>query len=259
MADALERDRILTTSQSSPPDEDQLSCSASRRHDSVHSDEDSGTELPVISYIISAPPSTSANRPHLSASSASLTSSTSDDSSNFTEPADVHSDQFTKQTISRIAAGRCSGFSFSTQDTALFEARTLERTSMEFYPAVQDPLVSEVYDSSPPKYVEQTAVMDAVSNAMQQLQQIRLREQLHRPLRYEPRDKFHQPDAELVRKFYSSAYNELKIRRPNISDWLRIAVWWLLKVYLVSCDDMLYLLTVCPRRELRLQTAKSLV
>ncbi|THC95419.1 hypothetical protein EYZ11_005106 [Aspergillus tanneri] len=71
--------------------------------------------------------------------------------------------------------------------------------------------------------------MDAVASAMQQLHQIRLQDQLHRPLRYEPRDRFHQPDVELLKKFDTFAHDEMAIRPINTNDWLRVAVWWLLK------------------------------
>ena len=76
-----------------------------------------------------------------------------------------------------------------------------------------------------------TDVMEAVESAMQQLQQVRLQEQSRRPLRFEPQDKYHKPDADINKEFERSAYDELKVRRLNTRDWLLVAVWWLLKVY----------------------------
>ncbi|XHG03727.1 hypothetical protein AWENTII_007020 [Aspergillus wentii] len=83
-----------------------------------------------------------------------------------------------------------------------------------------------------------TNVKDAVTSAMQQLHQVRLREQSLRPLRYEPQDRFHRPDADLLKKFDESAHDELRIRRLSTGDWLRVAVWWLLKARstLANCD-----------------------
>ncbi|KAF5864515.1 hypothetical protein ETB97_007346 [Aspergillus alliaceus] len=74
-----------------------------------------------------------------------------------------------------------------------------------------------------------TAVTNVIATAMQQLQQVQLREKLLRPLRYEPRDKLHQPDPEPKRKFNALVQDELSIKRLNRSDWLQVAVWWLLK------------------------------
>ena len=79
-------------------------------------------------------------------------------------------------------------------------------------------------------------VIEAVESAMQQLQQVRLQEQSLRPLRFEPQDKFHKPDADINKEFERTAYGELKVRRLNTRDWLLVAVWWLLKVYMnFSC------------------------
>lgn len=50
-----------------------------------------------------------------------------------------------------------------------------------------------------------------------------------RPLRVAPQDEIHRPDDELKAKFQDLANDELKIRRLNVRDWLRVATWWLLK------------------------------
>ncbi|KAK1140607.1 hypothetical protein N8T08_010245 [Aspergillus melleus] len=239
MIDALDRDRSLSTSDSPPQDEEQLSSSSSprRRSASINSDGQSEIDLRSVSYTICAPPSTPAMRSCTSTSSGSLMSTLSD-SSSFTGLPESQSVHSIKPSLKRSRTGTSSNFSFSTHDTGLFEARTLEPGSMEFYQTSQDTFVSEIYEPSLSKSSDQSAVIDAVSHAMQQLQQIRLRDQLHRPLRYEPRDKFHQPSAELVMKFDSLAHDELKVRRLKTNDWLRIAVWWLLKARntLANCE-----------------------
>jgi hypothetical protein len=65
---------------------------------------------------------------------------------------------------------------------------------------------------------------------MRHLHDMQLREQNLRSLRYEPRDSFHQPDAPVVAKFEASFNGEEHARRLSTTAWLRIAVWWLLKV-----------------------------
>ncbi|KAJ5759178.1 hypothetical protein N7520_006334 [Penicillium odoratum] len=72
-------------------------------------------------------------------------------------------------------------------------------------------------------------VMEAVTSAMQQLRQVRLQEQLARPIRYIPQTKLHRPDQDTIKIFESSVNEELQARRLITKDWLRIATWWLLK------------------------------
>ncbi|RAL13818.1 uncharacterized protein BO97DRAFT_387761 [Aspergillus homomorphus CBS 101889] len=62
------------------------------------------------------------------------------------------------------------------------------------------------------------------------------REQLRRSLRYEPRDRFHQADAELVLKFDASVVKGQEVRNLTTSGWLHIAVWWLLKARAVLAN-----------------------
>lgn len=73
-------------------------------------------------------------------------------------------------------------------------------------------------------------VFEAVAEAMRELSRIRIREQSSRPLRIVPQDPVHRPDDALKAKFLALANDELKIRRLNARDWLRVATWWLLKV-----------------------------
>ncbi|KAJ5526258.1 hypothetical protein N7494_012908 [Penicillium frequentans] len=72
-------------------------------------------------------------------------------------------------------------------------------------------------------------VLGAVTSAMQQLRQVRLQEQLARPIRYVPQNKMHKPDQGTLKAFESSVNEELQARRLITRDWLRIATWWLLK------------------------------
>ncbi|KAJ5994461.1 hypothetical protein N7451_010185 [Penicillium sp. IBT 35674x] len=72
-------------------------------------------------------------------------------------------------------------------------------------------------------------VMGAITSAMQQLRQVRLQEQLARPMRYVPQNKMHKPDQDTLQAFDSSVYEELQARKLITRDWLRIATWWLLK------------------------------
>ncbi|KAI9799996.1 MAG: hypothetical protein M1833_003525 [Piccolia ochrophora] len=72
-------------------------------------------------------------------------------------------------------------------------------------------------------------VLDVVADAMKQLNRIRSLEQSSRPLRTVPQDGTHRPDEALRARFQELANDELKIRRLNARDWLRVATWWLLK------------------------------
>lgn len=69
-----------------------------------------------------------------------------------------------------------------------------------------------------------------IADANKQLSNIRRREQSLRPLRVIRQDPDRRPDKALCERFQKSADDELKIRVPNVKDWLRAATWWLLKV-----------------------------
>ncbi|PYH49174.1 uncharacterized protein BP01DRAFT_400450 [Aspergillus saccharolyticus JOP 1030-1] len=62
------------------------------------------------------------------------------------------------------------------------------------------------------------------------------RERIRRSLRYEPRDRFHQPDAELMLQFDASVVKGQESRNLTTSGWLHIAVWWLLKARAVLAN-----------------------
>lgn len=109
-------------------------------------------------------------------------------------------------------------------------ARNTDRGVLDYYAEFDDKLRTADTDEPAETATEHTAVKEAIENAMQHLHQIRLRDQLQRPLKYEPRDESHRPDSELTKKLDELVEEELKIRRLSTSDWLRLAVWWLLKV-----------------------------
>jgi hypothetical protein len=73
-------------------------------------------------------------------------------------------------------------------------------------------------------------VLEVVAEAMKELSRIRHREQSQRPLRIVPQDPIHKPDDALRLKLQKLVDDELKVRRLNTRDWLRVATWWLLKV-----------------------------
>ena len=72
-------------------------------------------------------------------------------------------------------------------------------------------------------------VVDVVAEAMQELARVRQQEQSARPLRIVRQDPVHRPHDALRECFQRLAEDELKIRRLNARDWLRVATWWLLK------------------------------
>ncbi|PLN80979.1 hypothetical protein BDW42DRAFT_169717 [Aspergillus taichungensis] len=113
--------------------------------------------------------------------------------------------------------------------SAVPSARKIDREVLDYYAEFDDKLRTVDTDEPAETETEHTAVKEAIENAMQHLHQIRLRDQLQRPLKYEPRDESHRPNPELTKKFGELVQEELKIRRLSTSDWLRLAVWWLLK------------------------------
>lgn len=80
--------------------------------------------------------------------------------------------------------------------------------------------------------LDHSNIIQALANARIRAQQVQIQEQVLRPLRIEPQDNFHRPNADLKMRFDASARLELTVRRLNIRDWLRVGVWWLLKVSL---------------------------
>ena len=86
-------------------------------------------------------------------------------------------------------------------------------------------------------------VDEAVAEAKKTLSLIRQKEQAARPLRIVRQDPQHAPDEALKKRFQQLVDEELKIRRLNARDWLRVATWWLLKVRMafVFLKDVLIL------------------
>ena len=80
-------------------------------------------------------------------------------------------------------------------------------------------------------------VVELVADAMRELSKIREKEQSLRPLRIERQDKDHQPDDTLKEQFQNLVDDELRLRRLNARDWLRVATWWLLKVPIPFLTD----------------------
>ncbi|CAO1603241.1 hypothetical protein XANCAGTX0491_006833 [Xanthoria calcicola] len=76
---------------------------------------------------------------------------------------------------------------------------------------------------------DQDGVMDVVADAMNELAEVRQKEQSARPLRIVREDPLHQVDDSLKRRFQQLAEEESRIRRLSAKDWLRVATWWLLK------------------------------
>ncbi|KZF21678.1 hypothetical protein L228DRAFT_157664 [Xylona heveae TC161] len=85
------------------------------------------------------------------------------------------------------------------------------------------------------------ALEEVVEEAMKELSKVRYREQKSRPLRIVPQSSVHKPDEMLKKEFENLTSDELKIRRLNARDWLRVATWWLLKAKsgLERCEQIL--------------------
>ncbi|KAB8230988.1 uncharacterized protein BDW43DRAFT_302078 [Aspergillus alliaceus] len=115
-----------------------------------------------------------------------------------------------------ILSGKSEWSTSTANTTSTFVCDHLKPLAqLEIYPALQEESFSD--DRSDPLAQVQELNNTAVTN------------KLLRPLRYEPRDKLHQPDPEPKRKFNALVQDELAIKRLNRSDWLQVAVWWLLK------------------------------
>ncbi|KAJ5089664.1 hypothetical protein N7532_008348, partial [Penicillium argentinense] len=107
-------------------------------------------------------------------------------------------------------------------------------------------------------------VLEAVASAMQHLRQVRLQEQLARPIRYEPQSTLHKPDAETIKLFEASMNEELQVRRLITRDWLRVATWWLLKARatLANCSRHSYVSargSLCPSSDSRSMSPQAYV
>lgn len=221
MMDALEKEYVSSSfdSQEASP----ISPLTIKSHRVVELEDTSETSdvRAVYSRAASQRPAISSNWPrHVSTSSESMMSGQSDGSTYGVNTS----------TLPLTSAKRSmspSMVNHARADSLFTDSRTTPLKQIE------DPMEyqrSNTERSETPLDSSQTDVKEAVEDAMQELQQVRLREQSLRPLRFEPQDKFHKPDADINQAFERSAYGELKVRRLNTRDWLLVAVWWLLKI-----------------------------
>ena len=97
-------------------------------------------------------------------------------------------------------------------------------------PARSRRLLSSGTESTTTEQEKPQNVDEVVAEAMKALSLIRQKEQLGRPLRVVRQDPQHAPDEALKKRFQQLVDDELKVRRLNARDWLRVAIWWLLKV-----------------------------
>ncbi|GLA07178.1 hypothetical protein AnigIFM60653_008131 [Aspergillus niger] len=135
------------------------------------------------------------------------TSPTSPASSTFSPPQSIVSEAFSTEKEVVWARGPGSGFS-NMQN----QGRIQRSTSIK--PGESTPWGSPGHSGA---------------DAIQELHRRQLREQIFRSLRCEPRDKTHQPDAELLANFDHIAHKEERAQQLTARCWLLVAVWWLLK------------------------------
>lgn len=138
------------------------------------------------------------------------TSPTSPASSTFSPPQSIVSEAFSTEKEVVWARGPGSGFSIMQN-----QGRIQRSTSIK--PGESTPWGSPGHSGA---------------DAIQELHRRQLREQIFRSLRCEPRDKTHQPDAELLANFDHIAHKEERAQQLTARCWLLVAVWWLLKVYI---------------------------
>lgn len=123
----------------------------------------------------------------------------------------------------------------STEGLRIHRSPKLSSTS-------SDPMVKANGSPGATNGREEGDLIEVVADAMRELSKIRQKEMSLRPLRIVKQDKDHQPDDELKKQFQRLAEDEMKIRRLNTRDWLRVATWWLLKVLIpltavFGCSD----------------------
>lgn len=90
--------------------------------------------------------------------------------------------------------------------------------------------LSERQGSAPYGSSINSPITPTSAGTLRQLHGLQLRDQHLRPLRYEPRDTIHQPDTTILEKFELSSNYEDHCQSLSTRDWLRIAIWWQLKV-----------------------------
>lgn len=130
-----------------------------------------------------------------------------------------------------ISTGRARpGGSFSTdRDLKAFAPNAMNPGDLgDDFP--QKPTRPRRGDTTTARHEKAQNVGEVVADAMKTLSLIRQKEQSARPLRIVRQDPQHTPDQALKMRFQELVDDELKIRRLNARDWLRVATWWLLKV-----------------------------
>jgi hypothetical protein len=137
-----------------------------------------------------------------------------------------------------LSRSRCEQLSDGTID-----GRTHEKVSWEDNSDIQDKQSLLERSSEGSQENSHPRVLEAVSNAMHQLRQVRLKAQLARPIRYEPQNSAHTPIPEVIYLFEVSVNEELRVRRLITRDWLRVSTWWLLKARatLANCSRSNYI------------------
>lgn len=172
--------------------------------------------------------------PNVGASPDSTPSLSSEDASEVTPASPVtpkHKRHWTPTTTGKTRTG--GSFSLDRDSKAIPQnaigyggiGADLART-----PARSRRLLSSGAESTTTEQEKPQNVDEVVAEAMKTLSLIRQKEQAGRPLRIVRQDPQHAPDEALKKRFQQLVDDELKIRRLNARDWLRVATWWLLKV-----------------------------
>ncbi|KAL4803420.1 hypothetical protein BDV18DRAFT_162984 [Aspergillus unguis] len=194
-----------------------------------------------ITEAVKNPPGDSAGEGQTPAPAKSETMEYYETPTNFRDSAssDSRPPAYSTESNSNILTNKAiPGLSFRTSsvssptpvDTSLVERSTV--SSPQLPDGVrQEYFLKSASDSSPRKYdfsaheVPNSPISQAAANPA-------------RPLRYEPRDPAHVPDPTILENFEASANNDEQIQRLNARDWLRLAVWWLLKARtnLANCE-----------------------
>lgn len=227
MTDALEKEHVPSPTGSPRREDDELSVSPLTVRNRIESDEASDYDSRNYSKPAHRPSLPWPHARHVSLSSESVASGQSEGSNYGTLISPLTVSPFTpvsKRSTTSSVMAQNSMSNLRMEHSSIDGRASLKQEDREIRSDSSENTESTHRDSG------HTEVLEAVASAMQQLHQVLLREQSLRPLRVEPQDKFHRPDPELIKKFESLAYDELKVRRLSSRDWLLVAVWWLLKV-----------------------------
>lgn len=172
--------------------------------------------------------------PNTGASPESTPSMSSEDASEVASPSPITPRRNRHGNLTSTGKAR-SGGSFSTESdlkaSALSSILSRDAGSDNPQKATRSRrLMSSGGESTTTTQEKPQNVGEVVAEAMKTLSLIRQKEQAARPLRIVRQDPHHTPDEALKKRFQDLVDDELKIRRLNAKDWLRVATWWLLKV-----------------------------